>query len=121
MSARRTTPLVCPICESKLQNAQIIPLGSVTADLRWELHTGRCQQHGWFQAEVISKPPREIFAVTSPGGVARRVTIGGVPVYSFPTIWDSTDRRTAVDPFDASYWAVDWSRMPERGEIIVSH
>jgi hypothetical protein len=120
MSGRRRKPLVCPICGNQLTNVQIRPLGPVTADLTWELHAGRCPDHGWFQAEVISKPPREIFAVTRPGGIARKVLIDNTPVYSFPTIWDSTDRRTAVDPYDPEYWEVDWDRLPVRGEIVLA-
>jgi hypothetical protein len=110
--ARRRSPIRCPICDSALTHVQIIPLGAVTADLPWELHAGRCETHGWFQAEVISKPPREIFPVTQPGGTARRFTIDGKPAYAFPTVWNSSDSFQTVDPYDARFWAVDWSRLP---------
>jgi hypothetical protein len=120
MSPRRQTPLVCPICESPLRHVQVQPLGAVTADLTWELHAGQCPEHGWFQAEVVSKPPREIFAVARPGGIARKVLINGRPVYAFPTVWDAMDRRTRVDMYDPRLWAVDWSRLPERGEIVLA-
>ena len=112
----RRTPLRCPICNGALTNTQIMPLGAVTADLLWELHAGRCAEHGWFQAELISKPPREIFPVTKPGGAARRFTIDGEPAYSFPTVWNNVDSFQRVDPYDPQYWAVDWSRLP-RGTL----
>jgi hypothetical protein len=111
MSVRRRTPLRCPVCGSGLEHEQISQLGAVTANIPWELHAGFCPEHGWFQAEVISRPPREIFPVTRPGGVARAFTIDGKPAYSFPTIWNSQVAVRAVDPYDASYWEVDWSRL----------
>jgi hypothetical protein len=113
MSSRRRTPLRCPICESTLRNTRIIHLGAVTANLPWELHAGRCPQHGWFQAEVISKPPREIFPVNRPAGTTRQFTIDGKATYAFPTVWNSHNTLDAVDPYDERYWAVDWSRLPE--------
>lgn len=120
MSARRRTPLVCPICGKDLVDARITPLGQVTADLQWEMHAGRCAEHGWFQTEMISKPPREIFPVSRPGGVARKMSIGGRPVYSFPTVWDSIGARRPVDPYDPEMWAVDWDRLPGREDIVLS-
>jgi hypothetical protein len=99
---------------------QVRPLGAVTADLTWELHAGQCPTHGWFQAEVVSKPPREIFAVARPGGIAREVLIDGQPIYAFPTVWDAMDRRSRVDMYDPRLWAVDWSRLPERGDIVLA-
>lgn len=110
---RRKTPLRCPICRATLENSQIIPLGAVTADLPWELHAGRCTEHGWFQCEVISKPPREIFSVTRPAGTARTFTIDGKATYAFPTVWNSQPTLDRVDPYDERYWAVDWSRLPD--------
>ena len=121
MSARRRTPLVCPICGTDLANVRITPLGQVTAGLQWEMHAGRCAEHGWFQTEMISKPPREIFPVSRPGGVARKMSIGGRPVYSFPTVWDSIGGRRPVDPHDPEMWAVDWERMPGREDIVLSN
>jgi hypothetical protein len=115
---RQRTPLRCPICNRPLKNVQIIPIGKVTASLPWEIHAGRCDEHGWFQAEVISKPPREIFPVERPGGAARPIMIDGTPVYSFPTVWNSVDTLQPVDPYDERYWAVDWSRLP-RGTVSV--
>ena len=120
MSARPRTPLVCPICENELVDVRITPLGQVTAGLVWEMHAGRCREHGWFQAEMISKPPREIFPVTRPGGVARQIMIGGRPVYSFPTVWDAIGGRRPVDPYDPDLWAVDWARLPGREDIVLS-
>lgn len=113
MSIRRRTPLRCPVCESRLEYEEITQLGAVTATIPWELHTGHCPEHGWFQAEVISKPPREIFPVTRPGGVARTVEIGGRKIYAFPTIWNSQPTLQDVDPYDPEYWKVYWSRLPE--------
>jgi hypothetical protein len=117
MAARRNSPLRCPISGDELKNVRVIPLGPVTGELVWELHAGRSDEHGWFQAEVISTPPREIFPVTRPGGTARRLMIGGRPVYSFPTVWDATDRRAQVDMYDPHYWQVDWSRLPSRDSV----
>lgn len=113
MSARRRTPLRCPVCQSRLEYEQISQLGAVTANIPWELHAGYCPEHGWFQAEVISRPPREIFPVSRPGGVARSFMIGGTPAYAFPTVWNSQATVQSVDPYDEQYWAIDWSRLPE--------
>lgn len=103
------TPMRCPICGRELEDTLIRDLGGVTADLAWQLHAGRCPEHGWFQAEVISRPPREIFAVNKPFGVARRLTVNGQEVFSFPTVWNSLpadQQRRRVDPFDPAYWQV---------------
>ena len=113
MAVRQQSPLRCPITGERLKDVRVLPLGSVTGEIVWELHAGRSETYGWFQAEAISKPPREIFPVDRPGGSARRVLIGGTPVYSFPTVWDSTDRRNVVDMYDPEYWQVDWSRLPD--------
>lgn len=112
MSRRRRTPLRCPICGSALQNDQIHQLGAVTARLPWELHAGRCPEHGWFQAEVISRPPREIFPVHRPGGATRTFLIDGKAAYSFPTVYNQMRTLDDVDPYDERYWAVDWSTLP---------
>jgi hypothetical protein len=109
----------CPICGNTLTNVQIRQLGGVTADLTWELHSGFCAEHGWFQAEMISTPPREIFPVKRPGGAARKLLISGRPVYSFPTVWDSVGGRREVDAYDRGLWAVDWSRLPGGVEEVV--
>lgn len=113
MSARRRTPLRCPVCQSRLEHEQISQLGAVTANIPWELHAGHCPEHGWFQAEVISRPPREIFPVTRPGGVARTFMIDDTPAFAFPTVWNSQATVRPVDPYDEQYWAIDWSRLPE--------
>jgi len=101
----------CPICGTALVDVKVRDIGDVTARLIWQLHAGRCPEHGWFQAELISKPPREIFPVTRPGGVARRVTIAGRSFFAFPTIWNRLDQRQRVNPFEPRYWQVDWERM----------
>lgn len=119
MASRKRSPLRCPVCNGPLRKTRITPLGSVTADLRWELHAGECPEHGWFQAEVISRPPREIFAVTRPGGIARKFTINGKPLYAFPTIWNRQDPLVKADPYDARYWEVDWSKLPT-GTVVFS-
>ncbi len=119
MTGRRESPLRCPITGEPLHDVRVIPLGPVTGELIWELHAGRSEEYGWFQAEVISKPPREIFPVHRPGGATREMHIGGKPVYAFPTVWDSTNRRTPVDMYDPAYWQVDWSRLPERDAVDV--
>ena len=99
----------CPICGNELEDVLVRDLGGVTADLTWQLHAGRCPEHGWFQTEVISRPPREIFAVNKPFGVARRLVVDGKEIFSFPTVWDGLPpeaTRQRVDPFDPRYWQV---------------
>lgn len=101
------TPMRCPVCDGALLETLVRDLGGVTADLVWQLHAGRCPEHGWFQTEVISRPPREIFPVNKPFGVARRMVVDGVEVFSFSTVWNdlpATEQRQRVDPFDARYW-----------------
>ena len=103
------TPMACPVCGGALRGVLVRDLGGVTADLIWQLHAGECPEHGWFQTEVISRPPREIFAVNKPFGVARRLVVDGKEIFSFPTVWDGLPpeaRRQRVDPFDPRYWQV---------------
>lgn len=107
LSAR--TPMRCPICDGALQRVLIRDLGGVTADLVWQLHAGECPQHGWFQTEVISRPPREIFAVDRPFGTTRRLIIDGKEIFSFPTVWNMLPpaaHRQRVDPFEPRFWRV---------------
>jgi hypothetical protein len=107
------TPMRCPVCGGELEDVLIRDIGGVTADLFWQVHAGRCPEHGWFQAEVISRPPREIFPVNKPFGVARRLLIDGEEVFSFPTVWNSLPKerqRDRVDPLDARFWQVDHTR-----------
>ncbi len=104
---RVETPLRCPVCGGGLTETLVRDIGGVTADLNWQLHAGRCPEHGWFQTEVISRPPREIFAVNKPFGVARRLIVDGVELFSFPTVWNDLPvaaQRQRVDPFDPRYW-----------------
>ncbi len=106
---RVRTPMRCPICDGELRNVLIRDLGGVTADLVWQLHAGECPEHGWFQAEVISRPPREIFPVERPFGVARRLVLDGDEIFAFATVWNdapSEVQMRRVDPLDARYWAV---------------
>jgi hypothetical protein len=103
------TPMRCPVCDGLLERVMIRDLGGVTADLIWQLHAGECPQHGWFQAEVISKPPREIFPVERPFGIARRMELDGEEIYAFATVWNDLSpevKRSRVDPFDRNYWVV---------------
>lgn len=82
-------------------------LGSPNAYRQWQLHAGRCPEHGWFQAEVVGRPPREIFPVTKPFGAARRMIVNGEEVYQFPTIWNDVPekvRLSPVDPLEAKFW-----------------
>jgi hypothetical protein len=105
-----TTPMRCPICDGPLERVLIRDMGGVTAGIIWQLHAGRCPQHGWFQAEVVGRPPREIFPVERPFGVAREIDIDGQAIYAFATIWndqpDEVKRRKDIDPFDRRYWKV---------------
>lgn len=103
------TPLRCPICDQAVVDAQIRDLGGVTADLIWEVHAGRCPVHGWFQAEIVAQPPREIFPVSRPFGMARRVILGNEEVYAFATVWNDVPRDAKlshIDPLDPQYWRV---------------
>ena len=107
------TPMRCPVCRGRLDNVLVRDLGGVTADLIWQLHAGQCPEHGWFQTEVISRPPREIFPVNKPFGVARRLVVDGQEVFSFPTVWNDLPaeaHRQRVDPFDPRYWEVSRRR-----------
>ena len=109
------TPLRCPVCERELEDTLVRDLGGVTAGLFWQIHAGRCPEHGWFQTEVISRPPREIFPVNKPFGVARRMVVDGREVFSFPTVWNTLPRekqRERVDPLDERYWRI----APNQGE-----
>ncbi|MBX3071224.1 MAG: hypothetical protein KF883_12045 [Thermomicrobiales bacterium] len=103
------TPLRCPICDGELTHTAIRDIGGVTADLIWQVHAGECPVHGWFQAEVISRPPREIFPVTRPFGAARRMVVDGEELFSFSTVWNDVPaliKFSKVDPLDPQYWRV---------------
>lgn len=97
----------CPICGEELSRVIVKDLGGITASIIWQLHAGECAEHGWFQTEVVSRPPREIFAVTKPFGAARRVVIDGEEYFSFSTVWNElgdAERRQPVHPLEAKYW-----------------
>jgi hypothetical protein len=97
----------CPICGGALSEVLIRDLGGVTADITWQVHAGRCAEHGWFQTEVVSRPPREIFSVTRPFGAARRVVVDGREHFSFSTSWNDLpqqERRQKVDPLEPRFW-----------------
>ncbi len=104
------TPLTCPICGNDLVKTMIRSLGTVTSQTSWQMHVGQCEEHGWFQAEIVGKPPRDIFAVTRPFGASRRLVVNGREMYQFPTVWNDVDfdarmdRSKPVDPLDAQYW-----------------
>ena len=103
------TPMRCPICDGRLERVMIRDLGGITADLVWQLHAGHCPEHGWFQCEVVSKPPREIFPVERPFGTTRRMMVGDQEVYAFATVFNdlpAAERRSRIDPFDGQYWKV---------------
>lgn len=120
MQSGHRTPLRCPLCDGELNNKRVRQIGDVTANLRWEIHAGECPEHGWFQAEVISKPPREIFPVHRMGGATRRVQIEGRDVFAFPTVWNSMNPHKDVDPLDAELWNVDWNRLRLRSPVAGS-
>lgn len=103
------TPLRCPVCGGPLEDVLVRDVGGVTARLVWQIHAGRCPEHGWFQTEVISRPPREIFPVNKPFGAARRMVVDGREVFSFPTVWNTlplAQQRQRVDPLDERYWRI---------------
>lgn len=120
MQARNQTPLRCPLCDGELENKRVKQIGDVTAQMRWEIHAGQCPEHGWFQTEVIDKPPREIFPVERIGGKARRVVIEGRDIYAFPTVWHSKDPHSEVDPLDPELWRVDWEQLRLRSPLADS-
>jgi hypothetical protein len=99
----------CPICGGELEQVHLRDMGGLTADIAWQLHAGRCPEHGWFQAEFSADPPREIFPVTKPFGTARRVVVNGREYFEFTTAWGKAniDRRHfhEVDPLDPAQWA----------------
>jgi hypothetical protein len=104
-----STPMRCPVCDSSLERVMIRDLGGITADIVWQLHAGHCPEHGWFQCEVVSKPPREIFPVERPFGPARRIVVNGQEIYAFATTWNDlspAEKRSRVDPLDRRYWKV---------------
>jgi len=99
----------CPICDGSLTNVMVRDIGGLTAGTTWQVHAGECPDHGWFQTEVVSRPPREIFAVTKPFGAARRVVVGGREHFSFSTVWNDLpgdERRKPTNPLEAKYWRV---------------
>lgn len=99
----------CPLCQGRLQQVMIRDLGGITADLVWQLHAGHCPDHGWFQCELISKPPREIFPVERPFGIARGIDLNGEEVFAFATVFNdlpAEEKRKRIDPFDQRYWRV---------------
>lgn len=104
------TPLTCPICGHDLVKTMIRTLGTVTSHTSWQMHVGQCEEHGWFQAEIVGKPPRDIFAVTRPFGASRRLLVNGREMYQFPTVWNDVDfdarmdRSKPVNPLDPQYW-----------------
>lgn len=104
------TPLTCPICDGDLVDTRIRTLGTITRNTAWEMHAGRCEAHGWFQAEIVGLPPREIFAVTKPFGASRRLVVGDTEYYQFPTVWNDVEFATRMnkekptDPLEAKYW-----------------
>ena len=104
------TPMRCPICDQALTHVQIRDLGGVTADIVWQVHAGYCPiDDCWFQAEVVSRPPREIFPVNRPFGSARRLLSGNEEVFAFATVWNDAPadvKRSRVDPLDPQYWRV---------------
>jgi hypothetical protein len=107
------TPLRCPVCGGELMDTWVRSLGANLTGIRWEMHSGRCEEHGWFQAETVGKPPRDIFAVDRPFGVSRRLVINGREYYQFPTAWAEVEfhermnrmsKANRVDPMDEQYW-----------------
>lgn len=108
---RVSTPLRCPICGGELTHTMIRVMNTVTPTTRWEMHAGECPEHGWFQAETMGRPPREIFAVNRPFGTSRRLVINGREYYQFPTRWCDYDGKrrmdkydTELDPMDPELW-----------------
>lgn len=104
---RTRTPMRCPVCGNGLNKVLVRDLGSPSPSITWQVHAGQCEEHGWFQTEIVSRPPREIFAVTKPFGAARRLVIKGKEYYSFSTAWNDLpgeERRKPTDPLEEKYW-----------------
>lgn len=116
------TPMRCPLCGGSLTGVHVRDIGGLTAGSLWQIHAGECPEHGWFQTEFVSKPPREIFAVDRPFGTARRVVVKNHEYFSFSTAWgneterkklekvdplETRERDRKVDPLDPRYWATD--------------
>lgn len=104
------TPLRCPICDQQLENTMIRTLGTVAPHTAWQMHIGHCPDHGWFQAEIVGRPPRDIFAVTKPFGTSRRLIVDDQEVYQFPTVWCDEElnvrmnKEHPVDTYNPKYW-----------------
>jgi hypothetical protein len=104
---RTRTPMRCPICHGMLGKVIIRDIGSLSPGAIWQIHAGECDEHGWFQTEIVKRPPREIFAVTRPFGAARRVVIGGNEYYAFSTVWSELpgdEKRKKIDPLEEKFW-----------------
>lgn len=104
---RTRTPMRCPLCHASLGKVIVRDIGSVSPRSVWQIHVGECAEHGWFQTEVVRRPPREIFPVTRPFGAARRVVVHGHEYYAFSTAWNEIsgeDRRKPTDPLEEKYW-----------------
>lgn len=105
---RARTPMRCPVCHSVLRKVVIRDIGALSPRSVWQIHAGECPEHGWFQTEIVERPPREIFPVTKPFGAARRMVIDGREYYSFTTVWSSIpgdEKRRKTDPLAEEYWA----------------
>lgn len=104
---RTRTPMRCPICHGALAKVIVRDIGSLAPGTVWQVHAGECEEHGWFQTEVVKRPPREIFAVTRPFGAARRVVVDGHEYYAFSTVWSDLpgdEKRKKTDPLDEKFW-----------------
>ena len=109
VSGRPVTPLRCPICQNELDRVVIRDIGGVTADIVWQVHAGFCYDHGWFQAEIVKRPPREIFGVDRPFGPVRRLIVDGEETFAFTTVWGAlsgNEQRQPADPLDPRFWRV---------------
>jgi len=104
---RTRTPMRCPVCHGELRKVVVRDIGGLAPHTTWQIHAGECPEHGWFQAEVVRRPPREIFAVTRPFGAARRMVVNGHEYYAFTTVWSSLsgeEKRQKTDPLEEKYW-----------------
>lgn len=110
-NARGRTPMRCPVCRGELERVMNRTMGGITAGIDWQLHAGRCPEHGWFQAEFTADPPREIFPVNRPFGTARRVVVDGREYFEFITAWgrEQIEHRHLqdVDALDPNWWETE--------------
>jgi hypothetical protein len=106
--------MACAVFDLKWRNLRARELGGITADLTWLLYAGKCEYHGWFQAEVVSHPLGEVYPVDRPFGVDSRMLINGEEAFAFPTTWND---RPSWHARYASILSTGSSGRPRRRDV----